>query len=325
LGRVRRARGIVIAYCALFAALGGCGSSAVDSASSAQHVLASGPARAERFVKIVLKLGGRLPSSFTVRVGERIMVESVSPLRAPTAGPSSVLGRAGGTEPACSSRCLWLIARRPGVASVQATPPACRVISGRVVCVATVVAFTRIYVEPARCNSGRVMIAPVSGTLASGSLQASGLSSRGRAGRRSTYPLVRFTDSDPEPHPNADLYDLFLNWGDRIPTSASIRKTNGAYQVTGSHSYCRAGTYQMSVKIEKSPGAVYHSGESVTVRLAATVAQRARSGDPVHANEIGVRIAGALGLRGLWHGSVTHPAPQLASIPGRTHHARPPA
>ena len=59
--------------------------------------------------------------------------------------------------------------------------------------------------------------------------------------------VATFTDADPE-----DRYDVTIKWGDGTTTAGWVRRTGSGYEVRGRHTYDKAKTYPVTVKIEKT-------------------------------------------------------------------------
>jgi virginiamycin B lyase len=59
--------------------------------------------------------------------------------------------------------------------------------------------------------------------------------------------VATFTDADPE-----DRYDVTIKWGDGTTSAGWVRRTADGYEVRGRHTYLKAKTYAVTVKIEKT-------------------------------------------------------------------------
>ena len=59
--------------------------------------------------------------------------------------------------------------------------------------------------------------------------------------------MATFTDADPE-----DRYDVTIKWGDGSTSAGWVRRTGSGYEVRGRHTYDKAKTYNVTVKIEKT-------------------------------------------------------------------------
>jgi virginiamycin B lyase len=57
--------------------------------------------------------------------------------------------------------------------------------------------------------------------------------------------VATFTDADPE-----DRYDVTIKWGDGTTTAGWVRRTANGYEVRGRHTYDRAKTYKVTVRID---------------------------------------------------------------------------
>jgi virginiamycin B lyase len=59
--------------------------------------------------------------------------------------------------------------------------------------------------------------------------------------------VATFTDADPE-----DRYDVTIKWGDGTASAGWVRRTADGYEVRGRHTYLKAKSYAVTVKIEKT-------------------------------------------------------------------------
>ena len=59
--------------------------------------------------------------------------------------------------------------------------------------------------------------------------------------------VATFTDADPK-----DRYDVTIKWGDGTTSAGWVRRTGSGYEVRGRHTYDKAKTYTVAVKIEKT-------------------------------------------------------------------------
>lgn len=91
----------------------------------------------------------------------------------------------------------------------------------------------------------------------------------GRAGHRFRGRLAWFTDADPGGA--AADYRVAINWGDGTsPTRGSVSPNqSGGFNVTGRHTYVRAGAYSLKITITDAGGASAVKSEQVTIALAA--------------------------------------------------------
>ncbi|MDQ2759191.1 MAG: hypothetical protein M3Y17_01840 [Actinomycetota bacterium] len=213
-----------------------------------------------------------MANPITVRTGQRILVQVTPPWEPPSAFPTSVVSSSGWGVGSCSAeRCYPFLARAPGVARIDSGTPCLP--AGH--CIAMGLGgFITFYVEPAMCPASSVTITPATPSAAAGSLRATAVRSSGRGNRQSVYALARFTDSDHEGG-GAVVSGSVVNWGDGLRDGGSVRQLRGGgYEVFGSHFYCALGTHRVTVTITKGPAAIYHTGESVTVKLAVEVTRR---------------------------------------------------
>jgi virginiamycin B lyase len=59
--------------------------------------------------------------------------------------------------------------------------------------------------------------------------------------------VATFTDADPE-----DRYDVTIKWGDGTTSAGWVRRTANGYEVRGRHTYLKAKSYAVTVKISKT-------------------------------------------------------------------------
>ena len=59
--------------------------------------------------------------------------------------------------------------------------------------------------------------------------------------------MATFTDADPERR-----YDVTIKWGDGSTSAGWVRRAGSGFEVRGRHTYDKAKTYAVTVKIEKT-------------------------------------------------------------------------
>ncbi|HEV3343815.1 MAG TPA: DUF4214 domain-containing protein [Pirellulales bacterium] len=84
-------------------------------------------------------------------------------------------------------------------------------------------------------------------------------------GVASNVLLATFTD-DGGPEPSAN-YHAAIDWGDGTTTSGTVASSSGVFQITGSHTYGRAGSFNVGVAIQDDGGSVDALVEQTSVQF----------------------------------------------------------
>jgi|GEM_PF-3010371 len=73
------------------------------------------------------------------------------------------------------------------------------------------------------------------------------------------------TLTDPDPPQNAATYKATIDWGDGSTLSGTIAGTQNAFDVTGTHTYAKAGSFRLKVDADDGQGRTAHDEADVTV------------------------------------------------------------
>jgi hypothetical protein len=101
-----------------------------------------------------------------------------------------------------------------------------------------------------------------------------------RTGTNVSGTVATFTDDDPGG--TVSDYTASINWGDGTTTTGTVTAGTGKFNVGGSHTYTKSGTFVVTVTIKDKGGSTTTASESVTIKIAAAVHGTARlSGVPL--------------------------------------------
>jgi hypothetical protein len=98
--------------------------------------------------------------------------------------------------------------------------------------------------------------------VADAALKAAG-DSPSVSGKTASGAVASFTDSDPKG--TVGDYTASINWGDGATTTGKVAKGATAFQVSGSHTYAKSGTYTVTTTIKDAGGSTATARTTVTI------------------------------------------------------------
>jgi hypothetical protein len=110
---------------------------------------------------------------------------------------------------------------------------------------------------------------------------AHGTTFEARAGHSAERTVATFTDADPNAQPRD--YAATISWGDGRTTAGWVRRADdGAFAVRGRHTYLKAGTRKVTVRIRRRGQGPGREGLDHGGRLEVTTPRCPRSTPPGH-------------------------------------------